>query len=251
MYLPVSPPPSPRKAAAVSAFRAAIQSDPEFSRSHFQLVRRAAYDVRRIVPFSLMLVICGEFTPLIVLAVGSAIVPFTCRVPKQFAKDRAQRASRKRAALVDHFVRTTGSMSVPGSSSSGGGSGTAGKDYGPELDLLATRFANREWIETASSEEILRACAVMGLARTHRRSSALASLVYKPRLQRFAEYLALDDGLIRRGGEVGAMEAVEVRMAVEERGGVELVMEMEDWEAEREQRRWLEAWLERREGLQL
>ena len=197
-----------------------------------------------------MLIICGEFTPLIVLAVGSAIVPFTCRVPKQFAKDRAQRASRKRAALVDHFVRTTGSMSVPGSSSSSG-SGTAGKNYGPELDLLATQFANREWIETASSEEVLRACAVMGLARTHRRSPALVSLVYKPRLQRFAEYLALDDGLIRRGGGVGAMEAVEVRMAVEERGGVELVMEMEDWEAEREQRRWLEAWLERREGLQL
>lgn len=196
-----------------------------------------------MIPFTFMLIICGELTPLVVLALGSAVVPYTCRVPKQFTKDRAQKAARKRAALIAHHVQSTGSISYP--------SDAQGKGKAEELDLLA-QYANPAWIDTASAEEVLRACAVFGLVRTHTRPSALVSLVYRARLRRYAEYLALDDGLIRRGGGVGAMEAVEVRMAVEERGGVEIVMGSEGeggsegWEGEREQRRWLEGWLERR-----
>ena len=245
VYFPVSPPPKPSSGTgtgAAGAFRTAVHRT-HLSRSNFQLICRAAYDIRRMIPFTLMLMICGEFTPLVVLAVGSAVVPATCRVPKQVAKDRAQKAARKRAALVAQHVQETGSVSLPQRSDD---------NYRAELDLLATQYANPAWIEnSASAEEILRACAVMGLVRTHSRPTVLVSLIYRARLRRFAEYLAVDDGLISRAGGVGAMEAVEVRMAVEERGGVELVHEMEGWEAEREQRRWLDAWFERRQGLML
>lgn len=234
MYLPVSPPP---KSKPIALFKNAAEKT-ELSRSNFQLIRRAAYDIRRMIPFTLMLIVCGEFTPVIVLALGSAVVPYTCRVPKQFTKDRAQKAARKRAALVAHYTQTTGSVSYT-------------QDTRKELDLLA-QYASLEWIDSASPEEVLRACAVFGLVKTHTRPSALVSLVYRARLKHFAEYLAVDDGLIKRGGGVSAMEGAEVRIAVEERGGVEMVMretwegESEEWEGEREQRRWLEGWLERR-----
>ncbi|OJJ84136.1 uncharacterized protein ASPGLDRAFT_46945 [Aspergillus glaucus CBS 516.65] len=235
VYLPISPPPKSK----TIAFKNAVEKT-GLSRSNFQLIRRAAYDVRRMIPFTLMLIICGEFTPVIVLALGSAVVPYTCRVPKQLTKDRTQKAARKRAALVAHYVQYTGSVSYT-------------PDQGKELDLLA-QYVNLEWIESASPEEVLRACAVFGLVKTHTRPSALVSLVYRARLRRFAEYLAVDDGLVKRGGGVSAMEGVEVRIAVEERGGVEMVMretgegvgESDEWEGEREQRRWLEGWLERR-----
>lgn len=234
VYLPISPPP---KSKPIVSFKKAIEKT-GLSRSNFQLIRRAAYDVRRMIPFTLMLIVCGEFTPVIVLALGSTVVPYTCRVPKQFTKDRAQKAARKRAALVAHCVQSTGSV-------------TYNPDTGKELDLLA-QYASPEWVDSASSEEVLRACAVFGLVKTHTRPPALVSLVYRTRLKRFAEYLAVDDGLIKRGGGVSAMKGVEVRIAIEERGGVEMVMretgegESEEWEGEREQRRWLEGWLERR-----
>lgn len=234
VYWPISPP--PKKDAKATAFRKAMR-DVDLSRSSFQLIHRAAYDVRRMVPFTLMLIVCGELTPLVVLALGSAVVPFTCRMPKQIFKDWTQKAARKRAALIAHHVQTTGFISLP--------HGHA-KNHAEELDLLATQYINLDWIANAQPEEILRACAVLGLVRTHNRPSALVSSIYRPRLRRHAEYLQLDDGLIHAGGGVSALEAIEVRMAVEERGGVELLLEMEGWEAEREQRRWLEGWLERR-----
>ena len=234
IYLPVSPPGSSPKAKGT--FRTTLQRT-QLTRSNFQLIRRAAFDVRRMIPFSLMLVVCGEFTPLIVLATGSAIVPMTCRVPAQFAKDRAKQTSRKRAALVAHAVQETGSVSqvVRGDA---------------ELELLATHYASPTWVDGCSNEDVLRACAVFGLVGTHARPSGLVALVYRKRLRRFVEYLAIDDGLISRGGGVSAMQAVEVRRAVEERGGIELVYGVEEgWDAEREQRRWLEAWLERRRDI--
>ncbi|PIG86030.1 hypothetical protein AARAC_008808 [Aspergillus arachidicola] len=215
-----------------TAFRKAIESV-KLSRSSFQLVRRAAYDVRRMIPFTLILIVCGEMTPLAVLALGNAVTPFTCRVPRQLEKDRAQRVARKRAALVAQQAATSGSVTPP----------AAGSDL--ELDILVKMYTNLEWIESASAEEILRACAVLNLVKTHTRPSVLLSL-YRARLQRYAEYLSLDDQLIRRCGGVRAMEGAEVRTAVEERGGVGVTEGKEGWDAERDERRWLEKWLERR-----
>jgi hypothetical protein len=61
------------------------------------------------------------------------------------------------------------------------------------------------------------------------------------------EYLALDDELMRKCGGAKALEAIEVRVAVEERAGFGVAMGEEGWQAEIVQRRWLEKWLERTE----
>src|SRR6202042_2549273 len=58
------------------------------SRREYQLCLRTSHDIRKLIPFGLILVICGEFTPLVVLALGSTVVPSTCRIPKQVIKDQ-------------------------------------------------------------------------------------------------------------------------------------------------------------------
>ncbi|RMJ20712.1 hypothetical protein PHISP_08418, partial [Aspergillus sp. HF37] len=179
-FLPTSPPPS-------LAFREPLDpSNSRFSlsRSSFLLVRRAAYDVRRIIPFSLTLVICGEFTPLLVLVLGNAITPSTCRIPKQIAQDRARLARRKSAALAHR----------PGSQdASAAGSGSGSEE---EFDLLARRYADAEWVQSASMDEVRRACAVFGLGGRHDGLGArvLGGLVYRRRLGAHVAYLEVDDG---------------------------------------------------------
>ncbi|PWY67554.1 hypothetical protein BO70DRAFT_366291 [Aspergillus heteromorphus CBS 117.55] len=227
VYLPSSPPPAARHAAA---FRKSLLSS-DLSRSQFQLLRRSAYDVRRMIPFALILIVCGEMTPLAVLALGNAVTPLTCRVPRQLEKERIKRSVRKRDALVP-----VGSVTAP----------TVGSDA--EMSALR-RMADPEWIRDADDHAVLRACAALGLAKTHTRPTWWVGLIYRPRLNRYAEYLDLDDGLIRSCGGVSRMEASEVRMAVEERGrvGVGLTGGEDGWEVEREERRWLEKWLAARE----
>lgn len=190
--------------------------------------------MRRLIPFALTLIICGEFTPIIVLALGNAITPFTCRIPRQVEKARAKRVDVKRDALTAHQAAATGSLTPFAAGS------------GQELDLLANCYADLDWVQAASVEEVLRACAVFNLSKSRVRHPMLGSVVYRPRLRKYAEYLRLDDQLIREGGGVKAMEASEVRIAVDERGGVDIGEGKDGWQLERDERRWLEQWLERR-----
>lgn len=43
--------------------------------------------MKRVPMFALVMLVCGEFTPLVVIAVSN-VVPWTCRIPKQIDKDR-------------------------------------------------------------------------------------------------------------------------------------------------------------------
>ncbi|RAH43326.1 uncharacterized protein BO95DRAFT_445111 [Aspergillus brunneoviolaceus CBS 621.78] len=198
------------------------------SRSSFQLLHRAAYDIRRMIPFTLLLIVCGEFTPLVVLALGNAVTPRTCRVPRQLEKERAKRVQRKKVALL----LDRGTVTAP--------------EVGSEKEMKSVR-----WLMGVSGDgdrdAVARACTVFGLARSHDRLTWPVLLVYRRRLERYLNYLEVDDELIRRSGGVQAMEAAEVRIAVEERGGVGVGSRgngRNGWEVEREERRWLEKWLQ-------
>ncbi|CAG8161350.1 unnamed protein product [Penicillium olsonii] len=218
-YLPVSP---PRESNASQQSKYS-----QLGRGQFQLVCRSARDVRRMIPFTLILIVCGEFTPLIVPIFGSAITPATCRVPSQVEKERIASSKRKVAAL-----RAAG---VPVSVDA------------EQMGALAG-FVDLEWVAKAQAADVLRACAVFGLVKSHEKvgGAVLAGLVYRPRLARYAEYLAVDDGMIRAGGVAG-MSATEVRIAVEERGGVDVSGAFDGKQAEGLERRWLQQWLALRE----
>lgn len=59
--------------------------------NNIQFIRRSRHDARKLLPFGLMLMICGEFTPLIALAwrrLGSLIIPAACKIPLQVMQER-------------------------------------------------------------------------------------------------------------------------------------------------------------------
>jgi len=83
---------------------------PTISRREYQLCLRTRHDITKLIPFGLILLICGEFTPFVVLALGSAVVPLTCRIPIQVTKDQGKTAKRLKrlidASLVDQKLQT-------------------------------------------------------------------------------------------------------------------------------------------------
>lgn len=231
-YLPISP---PRTSTHNSRNAPPISQEFQLGRAQFQLVRRSARDVRRMIPFTMILIVCGEFTPLIVPIFGSAITPATCRVPSQVEKERVAATNRKLAAL-DAYVAASEGKSLA----------LLKADGAEQLRLLAKCFADPAWVTSADPSSMLRACAVFGLVKRHDKtaSSLLAGVIYRPRLARYVEYLAIDDGMIRIAGGVSGMNATEVRIAVEERGGVDFSSGTQDRkQAEKLERRWLEQWL--------
>ncbi|CAI7605862.1 unnamed protein product [Penicillium pancosmium] len=151
IYLPVSPPRNHNAGATAAA---------DLGRGQFQLVRRSARDVRRMIPFTLILIICGEFTPLIVPIFGSAITPATCRVPSQITKEREAGSKRKYLALTAHAnaqaAQQAGTMPT-----------TVQIGSEQEMTLLATRFANAEFARDADASGVLAASAVFGIVKSH------------------------------------------------------------------------------------
>lgn len=158
-------------------------------RSGFQLLTRSWFDVKRIPIFTLVFLVCGEFTPLVVIALTN-VVPYTCRIPKQIENDR--KALEKRRAIsfrnltaalpesnagVDELVR----MQLLHISWSLGLSGSAWDWLGGQLPGLPTQFLRRK-------------------------------------VSRRVQYLEWDDLLIRRDGGVDGMSVEEVRMALVQRG---------------------------------
>jgi hypothetical protein len=226
-YLPVSP---PRTLSYNNPKKDSKES--RLGRGQFQLVCRSARDVRRMIPFTIILIVCGEFTPLIIPIFGSAITPATCRIPSQVEKERVGSAKRKFAALE------SGKLPLK-------------PDGTEQLRLLAKQFADPAWVASADPASVLRACAVFGLVKRHDKTAGtlLAGMIYRPRLARYVEYLAIDDGMIRAGG-VSAMSATEVRIAVEERGGVDISGTSDRKQAEKLERRWLEQWLAVKKSVQ-
>ncbi|EDN06948.1 predicted protein [Histoplasma mississippiense (nom. inval.)] len=226
-----------------------------------RLIRRAAYDVRRIIPFSLILMLCGEMTPFVVLALGSLVTPFTCRVPRQVEKERVKACLRKERAV--RAAEVDGAAAAAADGVSGG-----------ELSLKANAIANLDvllnataippsvdingLINHASTAGVLRACAVFGLSRGHELAGGsllpgfvvaeVVNQVYRPRLRRWMRYLEVDDWLIVKNGGVDGMNADEIRIAVHERGGVDVSVGLKDGEAEVVERRWLENWVRGRGG---
>ncbi|KAF3403828.1 hypothetical protein F1880_010209 [Penicillium rolfsii] len=227
-YLPVSPPRS-------TTFDEALRKEtPEkkLGRGRFQLVRRSAHDVQRMIPFTLILIICGEFTPLIIPIFGNAITPATCRVPGQVTKERE--AGSKRKVLAQQALAAATGKAVP----------TTGSDAERALLLeLATISSAQQ----ASAQKVLQACAMFGLVKKHDRflGTILAGPVYRPRLLRHLHYLNIDDGMISDAG-VDALGAEEVRIAVEERGAGDVAAMLNGTKAEAVEREWLKKWLNER-----
>lgn len=66
----------------------------KISYNDYELMMRTRRDMRKTIPFLLIFAVFGEFTPLIILAFGSKVVPGTCVIPKQVLQDRKKTLER-------------------------------------------------------------------------------------------------------------------------------------------------------------
>ncbi|KAL9587662.1 MAG: hypothetical protein Q9212_000116 [Teloschistes hypoglaucus] len=74
--------------------------DGHLTRGEYHLIRRTRSDVSRIPLFGIVLLICGEFTPFVVLFLGlNGAVPKTCHVPKQVDGAREKLEARRRESF--------------------------------------------------------------------------------------------------------------------------------------------------------
>ena len=72
------------------------------TRGSLLLYTRVKHDLNKLPIFALLLLICGEFTPLMVLLVPT-IVPYTCRIPKQVDKI-LKRVEDQREKALDELI---------------------------------------------------------------------------------------------------------------------------------------------------
>lgn len=73
----------------------------QLSRSDLVLLHRTRHDVSLLPAFALLLVVCGELTPLVVVAVPG-LTPLTCRIPRQVESAR-RRVEERRAVARDEW----------------------------------------------------------------------------------------------------------------------------------------------------
>ncbi|KAL8834175.1 MAG: hypothetical protein Q9170_003876 [Blastenia crenularia] len=79
--------------------------DGALSRAEYQLIRRTRRDVSRIPLFGLVLAICGEFTPLVVVFMGlNGAVPTTCHIPRQIDGAREKLEARRQKSFREGTI---------------------------------------------------------------------------------------------------------------------------------------------------
>ncbi|CAK7272850.1 hypothetical protein SEPCBS57363_005354 [Sporothrix epigloea] len=168
------------------------------TRSDLLLRRRWGHDMRRLPLFGLLLLICGEFTPFVVLVFPN-VVPYTCRIPKQVQQLRTKVEERRQAAFQQYEVVAAAAN-------------TAGtKSLEAAGDLLITRSLG---LVAPFWDRIGLLNAAPGFTRRA--------------VERRLTYLTEDDALLRTAGGAAALEPEELLLASADRG-LNVVGQDEDW----------------------
>ncbi|KAI1421467.1 hypothetical protein F5Y12DRAFT_706264 [Xylaria sp. FL1777] len=172
--------PSPTTSTHDTASKSTESTSP--TRAALLLRARVRHDTARVPLFMLMVLVCGEFTPLIVLLLPN-MAPYTCRIPGQAAKIR-QNAETRRAASFRALSRVI-----------------------DNADASALR--------TAADGHI---CRSLGLGSPLWDRTGFDVLFARSRAADAVARIVRDDTLLRHGGGVAALIDDEVVLACEERG---------------------------------
>ncbi|KAF4631320.1 hypothetical protein G7Y89_g6818 [Cudoniella acicularis] len=169
------------------SIRSAVSSG-ALSRSDFQLLYRSWHDVKRVPIFALVFIICGEFTPLVVIALSN-VVPWTCRIPKQIDSDRKKLEDRRRISFRN----------------------------------LTTAPPEKAGVEGLERQQLVHISWSLGLSSSiwdwlGGKYPGLPNAILRRKVRNTVEYLEMDDGLIGKPHRVKELETEEVRMALVERG---------------------------------
>ncbi|KAK7755424.1 hypothetical protein SLS62_002651 [Diatrype stigma] len=192
------------------------------TRAVVHLRARTRHDLARLPVFGVLLVVCGEFTPLLVLLFPT-LTPLTCRIPRQIETLRRAAAARREASFR----------------------------------ALAAQRNRHQYLapEQAAAEEARLApghiARSLGLTSRWWDRAGLDGPFARGRADRAVAFLARDDAMIRAadadaaaggGGGVAAIEDEEIVLACEDRG-----MDVQGVKVGALRKR-LEAWVRETEG---
>lgn len=184
------------------------------TRSEFLLLHRNNHDIKRVPAFGLVFIICGEFTPLVVIALSN-VVPWTCRIPKQINSDRKKLEERRAISF---------------------------------RNLTASPPAAGEGVKGFERQQLIHISWSLGLSSRlwdwlGGQYPGLPNWALRRKAQKTIDYLECDDKLLGDGSRVSELEDEEVRMACVERGIDVLNRPLEKLKAD------LVAWLMSRESV--
>ncbi|KAI8627261.1 hypothetical protein F5Y19DRAFT_183584 [Xylariaceae sp. FL1651] len=191
--LPDTPPPNlpsgiptvPTSAPTPTTAAAALSPDPRDkvtlpTRASLLLRSRVRHDTARLPLFGLVVLICGEFTPLVVL-LFPRLTPYTCRIPAQATVIRRGAEARRAASFraLSHVA-----------------------DDAAALDKVADGHI----------------CRSLGLGSALWDKAGLDVPVVRSRAAGAVGRIVRDDAMLRDGGGAGTLVDDEVVLACEERG---------------------------------
>jgi len=181
------------------------------TRAEFQLIRRAKNDVNKLPLFVLVWLVCGEFTPLVVVFV-SRLVPRIIWIPKQVQQAREKTEARRKLALEESIVHFNGPT---------------------KLEIIDQMVEPRR---TNAYRYYARSLGLYPGLWDRFPSSVLPIWLLKRKVQKRIEYLETDDFAIVRDGGVERMQEQELVWACEDRGidvlgkeGRELMKDLKSW----------------------
>lgn len=185
------------------------------TRSDFQLLRRNAYDIARLPIFGVLILIMGEWLPLIVPFMPYA-VPLTCRIPSQ-VKGMRTKVQERRQMVFRQGIEMAGEEQMQTAKKSERQGGIKGMEW-----LLLDESQSRDALQSLRSEQLWYLSCVLNL-----HGKFWETLQQRPpawllqrRLARRLHYLAQDDLLLTKAGDraATALEEEELMIACEERG---------------------------------
>ena len=192
---------------------AGVVSLPPLSRAEWQVIHRSRKDILRLPGFSLLVLLLGEWIPLIALWI-TPVVPIPCRIPSQVRKElesleRRRRERIRRLGMV-YALPDTRPQEKGEKSSHAPAQSSAGKTS--ESAVLDIKQLNAPTLQKLSAQ-LSAHSAIWDLFHLDPPTSLLRWSV-----GRHLQYLDVDDAMIRRDGGITALNAEEVRLACIERG---------------------------------
>lgn len=151
------------------------------TRAAVLLRERTLHDLARLPIFGVLVVVFGEFTPLVVLLFPK-LTPLTCRIPKQTAKLRSQMQQRREASREN---------------------------------LRHVNSEDTQALENLAPGHVVRS---LGLGLSLWDKMGMDPPFVKARARRAVRRIVADDFRIRDGGGVDGLVEDEVAMACEDRG---------------------------------
>ncbi|SMQ55440.1 unnamed protein product [Zymoseptoria tritici ST99CH_3D7] len=186
------------------------------TRAEHQLLARDAYDIGKLPFFGVLVCIFGEWLPLIVPFIPSA-VPGTCRIPKQIRGMRAKAEDRRRVAFRNGISEPSKEQFFGGAES---------KDTKQERKSLEWPTTRKEHIvgllTRLRDDQLYHLSSVLNLHNRFwdRIQLPPPSFLLRRALSRNLTYLASDDFLLLKSGDKALNELLpeEVAIACEQRG---------------------------------